>query len=119
MLAALGETPVLAGYCLGGTIAAATCELMDVSGLVMIAAPWNFAAFPQQSREKIIGLWRRPNLSANDWAMFLWKFYNRVSGHLIQREPFGNMQRSLICRKNPMRLRGSSDWRIGRMKVRR
>src|SRR3546814_7260011 len=31
MLAALGETPVLAGYCLGGTIAAATCELMDVS----------------------------------------------------------------------------------------
>src|SRR3546814_20507285 len=31
MLAALGETPVLAGYCLGGTIAAATCELMDRS----------------------------------------------------------------------------------------
>src|SRR3546814_1581110 len=59
MLAALGETPVLAGYCLGGTIAAATCELMDVSGLVMIAAPWNFAAFPQQSREKIIGLWEK------------------------------------------------------------
>src|SRR3546814_3113088 len=32
---------------------------MDVSGLVMIAAPWNFAAFPQQSREKIIGLWEK------------------------------------------------------------
>src|SRR3546814_18373295 len=25
----------------------------------MIAAPWNFAAFPQQSREKIIGLWEK------------------------------------------------------------
>src|SRR3546814_14845234 len=59
MLAALGETPVLAGYCLGGLIAAATCELMDVSGLVIIAAPWHFAAFPQQSREKIIGLWEK------------------------------------------------------------
>src|SRR3546814_14933910 len=49
MLAALGETPVRAGYCLGGTVAAATCELMAVSGLVKWAAPWNYADFRSEA----------------------------------------------------------------------
>lgn len=42
MLRALGEPPVLAGYCLGGTIALAAACRMPVAGLATIAAPWKF-----------------------------------------------------------------------------
>jgi polyhydroxyalkanoate synthase len=45
LLATLDEPPVLVGYCLGGTIAAAAATLMRVAGLATIAMPWRFAGY--------------------------------------------------------------------------
>lgn len=57
LLADLKEPPVLAGYCLGGTMTAAASAMMETSALVMIAAPWDFDGFPAPDRERIIALW--------------------------------------------------------------
>ena len=57
LLAALEEPPVLAGYCLGGTMALAAACAMPVAGLAMIAAPWRFSGFVRQAREEIAALW--------------------------------------------------------------
>lgn len=57
LLAALDEPPVLVGYCLGGTLAAAASGLINVAALAMIAAPWRFDAFATASRAEIVKLW--------------------------------------------------------------
>lgn len=46
VLAEAGEAPVLIGYCMGGTMAAALAERRqrDLAGLALLAAPWDFAA---------------------------------------------------------------------------
>lgn len=59
LLSEMPEPPILVGYCLGGTMAAAAAELMDVAGLSMIAAPWDFGAFPPKTRELIGELWKQ------------------------------------------------------------
>ncbi|MBX9728254.1 MAG: alpha/beta fold hydrolase [Sphingopyxis sp.] len=53
----LPEPPVLVGYCLGGTMAAAAACLTPVAGLAMIAAPWHFSGFDDRARQQIAGLW--------------------------------------------------------------
>ncbi|WP_304559128.1 alpha/beta fold hydrolase [Sphingomonas immobilis] len=55
--ARLGRPPVLAGYCLGGTMALAAACAAPVAGLAMIAAPWHFAGFGL-SRADIGALWQ-------------------------------------------------------------
>lgn len=55
----LGVPPVLVGYCLGGTMAAAAASLMPVRALGMIAAPWRFAGFDDAARARIAALWQR------------------------------------------------------------
>src|SRR3546814_3614996 len=50
--------PVLAGYCLGGTMALAAACAMPVAGLAMIAAPWRFAGFSDRARGDIASLWQ-------------------------------------------------------------
>jgi polyhydroxyalkanoate synthase len=64
-LAAGGTAPHLVGYCLGGTMAAAAAVLGPVRSLVTIAAPWRFAAYPEESRDMLAGLWRlaQPSLA--------------------------------------------------------
>ncbi|WP_380916306.1 alpha/beta fold hydrolase [Sphingomonas canadensis] len=57
LLDSLGEPPVLAGYCLGGTIAMAAASLRAVRGLAMIAAPWRFTRYGAAARAGIAGLW--------------------------------------------------------------
>lgn len=59
MLRTLKAPPVLVGYCLGGTMAAAAAGLIETAGLAMIAAPWAFDAFPSDSREMVADLWRQ------------------------------------------------------------
>ncbi|OYY70896.1 alpha/beta fold hydrolase [Sphingomonas sp. 28-63-12] len=53
----LAEPPILIGYCLGGTIAAAAACLTPVAGLAMIAAPWQFDGFDTGARARIAELW--------------------------------------------------------------
>ena len=52
----LPQPPVLVGYCLGGTMAAAA-GMTEVAGLATIAAPWRFAGFGPVARERIRELW--------------------------------------------------------------
>jgi polyhydroxyalkanoate synthase len=56
LLAALDRPPVLAGYCLGGTMALAAAALTPVAGLVSIAAPWRFSGYAD-SLDRISALW--------------------------------------------------------------
>lgn len=58
LIAKLPEPPVLAGYCLGGTIALAAACAVPVAGLALIAAPWHFAGFGSAARADIASLWR-------------------------------------------------------------
>lgn len=57
MLRNLDKPPMLVGYCLGGTLAAAAAACMPVSALVTLATPWHFGGFPDDTRLNISQLW--------------------------------------------------------------
>jgi polyhydroxyalkanoate synthase len=57
LIAKLDEPPVLAGYCLGGTLALAAASVAPVAGLALIAAPWTFDGFGARARAEIADLW--------------------------------------------------------------
>ncbi len=57
LIAKLPEPPVLAGYCLGGTMALAAACAAPVAGLALIAAPWRFDGFSEKARTDIAELW--------------------------------------------------------------
>ncbi|MGN6376187.1 MAG: alpha/beta hydrolase [Sphingomonas sp.] len=57
LIDSLDAPPVLAGYCLGGTMALAAACARPVAGLAMIAAPWHFAGFGDVARREIAELW--------------------------------------------------------------
>jgi len=56
LLAALDRPPILAGYCLGGTMAIAAAAASRAAGVVTIAAPWRFAGYGD-ALEPISALW--------------------------------------------------------------
>lgn len=58
-LAAKLEDPVLAGYCLGGTLAIAAAQRIKAAALLTIAAPWNMAAYPPEQRQEVSDYWQR------------------------------------------------------------
>lgn len=57
LIDALGEAPLLAGYCLGGTIALGAAAIRPPRALALIATPWRFSGFPDAARKEIAGLW--------------------------------------------------------------
>jgi polyhydroxyalkanoate synthase len=57
LIAALGETPLMAGYCLGGTIALGAAAIRPPRALALIATPWHFSGFSDAARDEIVGLW--------------------------------------------------------------
>ena len=57
LIAKFDEPPVLAGYCLGGTIALAAASVVEVAGLALIAAPWTFDGFGDAARADVAALW--------------------------------------------------------------
>ena len=58
LLRSIGERPALIGYCLGGTMAIAAANLTPVERVVTLAAPWNFARYPQSSHAALRDMWR-------------------------------------------------------------
>lgn len=56
LLATLDRPPVLAGYCLGGTMATAAASAIRTAGLVTIATPWRFEAYGD-ALQPISALW--------------------------------------------------------------
>ncbi|MDB5722058.1 MAG: alpha/beta hydrolase [Alphaproteobacteria bacterium] len=69
LLDGLDAPPVLAGYCLGGTMAIAAAALRPVEGLVLIAAPWHFGGFPDESRAALARLWAQARPTAESLGM--------------------------------------------------
>ncbi|HEY0116626.1 MAG TPA: alpha/beta hydrolase, partial [Allosphingosinicella sp.] len=53
----LAALPDLAGYCLGGTMAAAAAQVSGARSLTMIATPWHFSSFGDRERESLAVLW--------------------------------------------------------------
>jgi polyhydroxyalkanoate synthase len=64
LLSDLGEPPVLVGYCLGGTMAIAAANLIECERVVTLAAPWNFARYPDDSRAALADMWRHSQPAA-------------------------------------------------------
>jgi polyhydroxyalkanoate synthase len=64
LIAALDEPPILAGYCLGGTMALAAAGPARARAVALIAAPWHFAGFPQASRSSLLALWDKARPAA-------------------------------------------------------
>lgn len=58
LLRSIGEPVALAGYCLGGTLAAAAAQAVPVRGLAIIAAPWRFERFGAEALGQIDSIWQ-------------------------------------------------------------
>ena len=57
LLRKVEQPPVVVGYCIGGTLAAAAAQRTEVAGLALIAAPWRFTGFGEQALDDIATLW--------------------------------------------------------------
>lgn len=57
LLRSIGEPPIVAGYCLGGTMALAAAAATPMRGLALIAAPWRFSGFGAEALGRIDALW--------------------------------------------------------------
>lgn len=58
LLRSIGEPVALIGYCLGGTMAIAASNLIEVERVATLAAPWNFARYPEKSHKALQDMWR-------------------------------------------------------------
>jgi polyhydroxyalkanoate synthase len=64
LLRNIGEPAALIGYCLGGTMAIAATNLIDVEGVVTLASPWNFSRYPEASQLAVADMWRHSEAAA-------------------------------------------------------
>ena len=64
LLRNIGEPVALIGYCLGGTMAMAAANSIDCERVVTLAAPWNFARYPDRSRTALQDMWRHSEAAA-------------------------------------------------------
>lgn len=65
LLQQLGSPAALVGYCLGGTMAIAAANLMQVERIVTLASPWRFAEYPEAGRNALAGLWSNARATAD------------------------------------------------------
>ena len=57
--------PALVGYCLGGTLAlAAAVRTPEVAGVVTLASPWRFGAYPAEARRRLLEVWQTASPAA-------------------------------------------------------
>src|SRR4051794_17943681 len=66
LLRSIGEPPALVGYCLGGTMAIAAANCAPVERVVSLAAPWNFALYPENSRVALQDMWRHSQAASQE-----------------------------------------------------
>jgi polyhydroxyalkanoate synthase len=64
LLRGIGEPVALMGYCLGGTMAIAAANLAPCERVITLAAPWNFAHYPEGSRNALQDMWRHSEPAA-------------------------------------------------------
>src|SRR5260221_5557025 len=58
LLRSVGQPVALIGYCLGGTMAIAAANFLEVERVATLAAPWNFARYPERSSHALQDIWR-------------------------------------------------------------
>ena len=58
LLRSVGEPVALIGYCLGGTMAIAAANAVEVERVATIATPWHFANYPAPSKQALADMWR-------------------------------------------------------------
>jgi polyhydroxyalkanoate synthase len=58
LLRSIGEPVALLGYCLGGTMAIAAANAVEVERVITIATPWYFANYPAPSKQALADMWR-------------------------------------------------------------
>jgi polyhydroxyalkanoate synthase len=68
LLRSISEPVALVGYCLGGTMAIAAANLVEVERVATLAAPWNFARYPQGSKQALQDMWRHSQSAAKTLA---------------------------------------------------
>ncbi len=59
----------LIGYCLGGTMAIAAANLVEVERVITFAAPWHFARYPENSQRALEDMWRHSRSPAQLGAL--------------------------------------------------
>jgi polyhydroxyalkanoate synthase len=64
LLRSISEPVAVVGYCLGGTMAIAAANLIEVERIVTLAAPWNFARYPESSHRSLQVMWRHSQAAA-------------------------------------------------------
>jgi polyhydroxyalkanoate synthase len=64
LLRSMGAPVALLGYCLGGTMAIAAANLIEVERVATLAAPWNFARYPERSTQELERMWRHSQAAA-------------------------------------------------------
>ncbi len=69
LVRAVGEPPILVGYCLGGTMSIAAAGLVAVKRIATLAAPWHFAAYPPAARAALAVLWQGTQPACERWQM--------------------------------------------------
>lgn len=57
LMDSIGGPVSLLGYCLGGTMAIAAANLVDVERVITLAAPWNFSNYPDAARGTLQQIW--------------------------------------------------------------
>ena len=68
LLRSIGEPVALIGYCLGGTMAIAAANLVEVERVVTLAAPWNFDRYPERSTRALRDMWRHSEAAATSFG---------------------------------------------------
>ncbi len=64
LLRIINEPVALIGYCLGGTMAIAAANLIEVERVVTLAAPWNFTRYPEKSQRALQDMWQHSRAAA-------------------------------------------------------
>src|SRR5438270_3171292 len=64
LLRNVAEPVALIGYCLGGTMAIAAANLIEVERVATLAAPWNFTRYPESSQKALQDTWRHSRAAA-------------------------------------------------------
>jgi polyhydroxyalkanoate synthase len=66
LLRSIGEPAALVGYCLGGTMAIAAANPVECERVATLAAPWNFALYPDSSRAALQDMWRHSQTASRE-----------------------------------------------------
>ena len=64
LLRSIDQPVALIGYCIGGTMAIAAANLVEVERVVTLAAPWNFTRYPENSQRALQDMWRHSQAAA-------------------------------------------------------